>query len=99
MDNGTIQGPQGPSGPNEVTTDTATDIVGLLKGNGGQCIGGGGRGRLCHGRNRGFGRIGVYRVLGQVRRRDDDLLQTDYYYAERADGDGGLLSQRLYFAW
>ena len=34
VDNGTIQGPQGPSGPNEVTTDTATDIVGLLKGNG-----------------------------------------------------------------
>ena len=34
VDNGTIQGPQGPSGPNEVTTGTATDIVGLLKGNG-----------------------------------------------------------------
>lgn len=30
------QGPQGPAGENQVTTDTATDITGLLKGAGGK---------------------------------------------------------------
>ena len=40
VDNGTIQGPQGEAGadgapgPNEVSTNTATNITGLLKGNG-----------------------------------------------------------------
>ena len=40
VDNGTIQGPQGETGadgapgPNEVSTSTATNITGLLKGNG-----------------------------------------------------------------
>ena len=40
VDNGTIQGPQGETGadgapgPNEVSTNTATNITGLLKGNG-----------------------------------------------------------------
>ena len=40
VDNGTIQGPQGEAGadgapgPNEVSTSTATNITGLLKGNG-----------------------------------------------------------------
>lgn len=37
IDNGTIQGPAGKDGapgPNQVTTDTATNITGLLKGNG-----------------------------------------------------------------
>ena len=28
------------------------------------CVGGSGRNRLCRGRTRGFGRIGVYRILG-----------------------------------
>ena len=30
------QGPQGPAGPNEVSTTTATNITGLIKGNGGK---------------------------------------------------------------